>query len=500
MNSIMVKNYGWFLYASIFLTGLLFLGQTPVVNNDEYWIGDAALNIAKGTGTNVTCYPELYLSIKANKTIGFSLLQSIPVRILGYNLFSLRLVSYISIFLAGYVFFRLSSRNGFSNWIGLPFLFVFNPYVWHIGHVGRPEAVLLLLAMFAAHCVFNRDVSKTYIIVCSLITFIAFFIYILGIYIGVFIAIILLLRIFKKEIKPSLFVLYSLSTAALTGLFVIFQGANNLFITYTGHEMQAGNLFGSFSSAFSFYGSALLTNKMAYSTWVLLLIALGLLIRKVSLGKLNAASVNIGLIYLLLSLAFFIYLRRTNMYYVVLIIAGLHLLAISLLRNVEKSKWLMFLVLGMNTVFVVFYSAIYPPREVMTVSENLKTRRIMAPIQYRGQLLDCNFFVAMEDYKGVLKTRQMAFGDYVKTHRIEYLLFDEFTEKQWYGAEVLKLAESNGELIDSGTMGSLGSRDYEDIPYFLSLRKAFSLMKERPRYRWKLYSINNQAKPFVSKP
>jgi hypothetical protein len=500
-NTTNITNIPVLIFLVVFIIGLFWLPISPVVNNDEYWIADAAYQIAQGKGLNVTTYPELYINIRANKLIGYSCFQSISIYLFGYNLFAIRLFSYVSIFIASWFFMLICGKIGFKHHVWLPLLFVSSPYVWHIGHVGRPEAMLLLCAMCTLFLLMRNKSDKRTIILLSVITAFSFMIYVLGVFIGVVAFIILLYRNVTKKTSYNNTIIYVLINTVLAIIFVLIQGWYNIYITYTGPELNAANLFGSYAVFFSYYTDALILSKLVWSTLLIVTVSVAFIFNSKTLRLKNIITNNIEiLVYLVISLAFFIYLRRTNMYYVVLIIAGLHLLAVSLLRYVEKSKWLLYLVLGMNTVFVIFYSIIYPPREKIAVSENLKTRRIMAPIQFRDQLLDCNSFVAMEDYKGVLKTRQMAFGDYVKTHRIEYLLLDEFTEKQWYGAEVLKLAESNGELIDSGTMGSLGSRDYEDIPYFLSLRKAYSLMKERPRYRWKLYCINKQAKPFVSQP
>ncbi len=485
-----ITNIPILILIVVFITGLFWLPISPVVNNDEYWIADAAYQIAQGKGLNVTTYPELYINIRANKFIGYSCFQSISIYIFGYNLFAIRLFSYVSIFIAGWFFMQICGKIGFKHHAWLPLLFVSSPYVWHIGHVGRPEAMLLLCAMCALFLLLRNKSDKRTIILLSVITALSFMVYVLGVFIGVVVFIVLLFRNITRKTTFNMTVVFILINIVLAIVFVLAQGWHNIYITYTGPELNAANLFGSYAVFFSYYINALIISKLAWSTLLIIAVSAAFIFNSKTLRLKNIFTNNIEIwVYLVISLVFFIYLRRTNMYYVVLIIAGMHLLAISLLKNMKNPKGLLILVLGMNAVFVVFYSAIYPPREAIAISENLKSKRIMAPIQFRDQLLDCDSFVAMEDYKGVLKMRQMAFSDYVKTHRIDYLLVDKFTENQWYGTEIIKLAGKKGELIDSGTMGSLGSRDYEDIPYFLSLRKAYNLMKERPRYGWKLYKI-----------
>lgn len=143
-----IEKYWWVIYLVVFVLGLFWLSVTPVVNNDEFWFGDAAKQIAQCTGYDVKIYPELYQGIKANKLIGFSMLQAIAIQLLGFNLFALRIVSYLCVFIAGWMFFLLAKQKEFNKAHLMPFVLVLNPYVWHVGHVGRPEAILLRLPLF----------------------------------------------------------------------------------------------------------------------------------------------------------------------------------------------------------------------------------------------------------------------------------------------------------------------------------------------------------------
>jgi len=485
-----IEKHWWVIYLVVFVLGLFWLSVTPVVNNDEFWFGDAAKQIAEGTGYDVKIYPELYQGIKANKLIGFSMLQAIAIQLLGFNLFALRIVSYLCVFIAGWMFFLLAKQKEFNKAHLIPFVLVLNPYVWHVGHVGRPEAVLLLLGICATYLLARPDMNVFNILILAILSCVSYIVFILGLYIGVFVFVVLLYKTSIKKNTSKNVILFVIFSALITLLFLATQGINNLYSTYTGIELKASNLFGSFKSAFTFYVQALLINKMAYPTLLFLVVFLILIWRRRNNVRDSfVADVEIY-IHLFICLLFFLYLRRTNMFYTSLIILGIHQLILTVRGHQRLKHSVLIAAIILNISFVVFYTLIFPSPDKIKFRFDLKSEKVMAPVQFRSQLLSADSFIAMEDYKGVLKVNYMPYESYVKRQKVKYVLMDEFTQSQWYGSEIIEYLNKNATAIDSGRTQSLGSRDYEDIPYYLSIRKAYKIVKTKPQHEWKLYQIN----------
>jgi 4-amino-4-deoxy-L-arabinose transferase-like glycosyltransferase len=490
MYSKYLSVFGAVFYLFLFIIGLFYLDQTPVVNNDEYWIGDAALRITEGDGFNVKIYPELYETIKSNKTLGYSLLQALMIKIFGFNLFALRILSYLSIFIAGLIIWQYAKRMEYKNGVLLGLLFVCNPYIWHIGHVGRPEAVLVLLSVWSLFLLKTTTWNYQRILLVVMVSGLSFMIYVLGVFLILFISVVLVINAIKGTLLKKYLFYYGALLSIILFFYLGLQGWENLYVTYTGHEMKAANLFGSYSKALTFYLNALVISKMAW-TAVILLFTILFVVIKSSLNNVVFKVENKEiLLYILATTVFFIFLRRTNMYYVALIITGILMLIFMNKELVKKSTIYVSILILINLTFVLFYLIIYPHRE-NTKKFNLPGNScIMAPIQFRDQMLNQKNFIAIEDYKGVLKGGTRSFADYVKKHNIEFVLLDEFTKSQWYAGEILQFVSVNAVKISEGRTHSLGTRVYEDIPYYLSLRNAAVLIKSRPSFEWSIYKIN----------
>jgi 4-amino-4-deoxy-L-arabinose transferase-like glycosyltransferase len=491
MNSKYLSVFGTVFYLFLFIIGLFFLDQTPVVNNDEYWIGDAALRITEGDGFNVKIYPELYETIKSNKTLGYSLLQALMIKIFGFNLFALRILSYLSIFIAGLIIWQYAKRMEYKNGVLLGLLFVCNPYIWHIGHVGRPEAVLVLLSVWSLFLLKTTTWNYQRILLLIMVSGLSFMIYVLGVFLILFISAVLVINAIKGTLLKKYLFYYGALLSIIMFFYLGLQGWENLYITYTGHEMKAANLFGSYSKALTFYLNALVISKMAWTAVILLFTILFVVIKSSINNVVFKAENKEILLYILVTTMFFIFLRRTNMYYVALIITGILMLIFMNKELVKKSTIYVSILILINLTFVLFYLIIYPHRENIKKINFPDNACVMAPIQFRDQMLNQKNFIAIEDYKGLLKGGTRSFEEYIKKHNVEYVLLDEFTQSQWYAGEILQFVSEKAVKVSEGRSHSLGTRAYEDIPYYLSLRNAASLIKSRPAFKWSIYKIKD---------
>lgn len=216
-----------------FLVNLSFLTQFPFVHSDESWLSGLSRNIFEtknfsSTETFFDLYPRNPHAIK----IIFHSIQIIFIKMLGYNIFSVRLISLIFGSLILYYFYKLCVEifnSSIKSTIATIFLAVDIQFIY-ASHFARQEIVILFVFIYTLYFFYknidNHTIKQDLILGC-----------IIGICIGVhpnsfiislpFAAIYLYHVLFSKKLKLFNLMAYCLILLVFCGIFVLLSFSFN---------------------------------------------------------------------------------------------------------------------------------------------------------------------------------------------------------------------------------------------------------------------------------
>ena len=210
-----------------FLVNLIFLTQFPFIHSDESWLSGLSRNILESknfssTETFFDLYPRNPHAIK----IIFHSIQIIFINLIGYTIFSVRLISTIFGLLVLYYFYKLCVEifnSSIKSTIATIFLAIDIQFIY-ASHFARQEIVILFVFICALYFFYknidNHTIKQDLILGC-----------IIGISIGIhpnsfiislpFIAIYLYYILFSKKLKLFNLMTYCLILVVFCGIFVL---------------------------------------------------------------------------------------------------------------------------------------------------------------------------------------------------------------------------------------------------------------------------------------
>lgn len=140
-----IKGIYWYI-AGWFVLNLLFLNKFPFMHSDESWLAGLTRSMMNGgLDSTETFFDLLPRYPHAIKTI-FHLLQMIFIRIMGYNLFSVRLISLIAAAISLVLLYKIGSRffkSVKTAFWATVFLSVSIQFVY-ASHFARQETLILM--------------------------------------------------------------------------------------------------------------------------------------------------------------------------------------------------------------------------------------------------------------------------------------------------------------------------------------------------------------------
>ncbi|MGV8979982.1 ArnT family glycosyltransferase [Clostridium sp.] len=241
------KNKNLFIFLSVyFFVNLSFLTRFPFIHSDESWLSGLSRNILEtrkfsSTETFFDLYPRYPHAIK----ILFHSLQIIFIKTLGYNIFSVRLISLIFSSMTLYFFYKLCNeifRSSTKSIITSIFLAIDVQFIY-ASHFARQEIVILFLFIYGLYFfiknINNHSLKQDLILGC-----------IIGIGIGVhpnsfiialpFISIYFYNVLFTKKLKPTNLIVYCLTLSVFSCIFVLLSLSfnPNFFSDYFNYGKQ----------------------------------------------------------------------------------------------------------------------------------------------------------------------------------------------------------------------------------------------------------------------
>lgn len=148
----------YFLMA-YFVVNLFFLTRFPFVHSDEAWLSGLARNMAE-TGHFSVTEPFFDLKIRHPHAIKiiFHLLQIVFMKILGYHIFGMRVLSLCFGILTLFYFFRLARSIFQEEWLSLAAVLFLGLDVQFVyaSHFARQEIILVFVLVLALHYFFSH--------------------------------------------------------------------------------------------------------------------------------------------------------------------------------------------------------------------------------------------------------------------------------------------------------------------------------------------------------
>lgn len=222
------KNRNLFILLFIyFLVNLSFLTHFPFVHSDESWLSGLSRNIldTKNFSSTETFF-DLYLRNPHALKIIFHSIQIIFIKLIGYNIFAVRLISTIFGSLTLYYFYKLCYEIFHSttkSTIASIFLAIDIQFIY-ASHFARQEAIILFVLIYSLHFFYvnidNHSIKQDLILGC-----------IIGLGIGIhpnsfiialpFVSIYLYNMLFTKKLKWTNLIIYSFTLLIFAISFVL---------------------------------------------------------------------------------------------------------------------------------------------------------------------------------------------------------------------------------------------------------------------------------------
>ena len=241
------KNKKTFILLLIyFLVNLSFLTYFPFIHSDESWLSGLSRNIlATKNFSSTETFFDLYLRNPHAIKIIFHSIQIIFIKLLGYNIFSVRLISLLFSSLTLYYFYKLCNEifsSSIKSTIASIFLAMDIQFIY-ASHFARQEIVILFIFIYGLYFFYkninNHRIKQDLVIGC-----------IVGISIGVhpnsfiialpFVSIYLYHVLFTKKLKWTNLITYCLTLLGFCGAFVLLSLSfdSNFFHNYFNYGKQ----------------------------------------------------------------------------------------------------------------------------------------------------------------------------------------------------------------------------------------------------------------------
>lgn len=443
------KKYLYLILFVYFIVNLFFLTSFPFVHSDESWLSGLSRNIMENKDYSVTeTFFDLYeRHPHAIKSI-FHTIQILFIKFIGYNIFSVRLISLIFSVLSLFYFYKLCYlifKSYDLSLIAVFFLLLDVQYVY-ASHFARQEIILVFILIFALYFLFKHldSFNTKHNIVIGAIIGLSIGIHPNSFIISLPITLLYLYNIFiTKKIKTKDFFLYGLVLTILAALFVLFSLCldSNFFYNYSKYGEQFG-VFYSTSSKISqlrnfylklFYGvsGTYYTPNIKFQLYlffiVLIISVIKLFIAKEKNLKENIVSIILAIIAINIGT---IVIGRYNQTSVVFIFPLFYILVTYMLYKL-KHNYKILIAITIN--LILLYSTVYSVMPYMHNDYNNYLNKISKVVSKDDKVLanlNCEFYFDNDkllDYRNLtfLKDHNITFEEYIYANNIKYIIYPE---------------------------------------------------------------------------
>lgn len=492
----------YIIYLFVFVVGLLTLSSCPTVFVDEFWIGEGANNLAQ-TGKyainsfrnsivyNINAYPLYYL------------LQVVCIKLFSYSLFSIRLVSFMSMFLTTIftVGFIKNITKKDVEWYWILCIFC-NPLFWHSGHLARPEAITILVVSASVYVTSIDFNSYKYAALAGLISGLGIYAHIPGVYavlVACSISFFMLLFTTKRwNWQPVVVGLGALCTLGI--YFTLINTPNDLKTFLSGEVVvvanrKEGGLLKILMSYPLLYFKYIMRNLLIYLPIVASILVAVFVYKKefiVKLYKYGFVLVTVFIVFV-----FFMLLGRPSRLYFINLEYWIIVLVIMLYVGGEKThqliKYTGFLTLAVWSIHIGLYTYFFPKSDYEATKSkilqipNINQNTVCARIQYHGVFVENKKFLAWEDFKYLYDfTNRKDLNEYLVKNDVKYFVLDEETKNYKFYPVLEAFLSQNAKLIASIDNQTIASRAYDSMPFEWNYSKIF---QSPQNYKIQVYSV-----------
>lgn len=501
LKKVLKKIKWWQLLVLFFIINLFFLENFPFIHSDEAWLSGLSRQIMEtknlaSTESFFDLMPRYPHAIK----VFFHLLQIIFIKIIGYRIFTFRLISLISAILAAYFFYQSSyliTKSKALASASLLILLVDLQFIYS-SHLARQEAVLLLIYLAAFYYFSKNNSSKKKLqktrndFNLALILGSAIGFHPNAFLISLPFILIYSYQFFSRKIKLKNYFTFGITLALVAVLFVYFSF--QLDPDFINHYKSYGSNLGVLNPLIiKIKNLKLFYLKLFYQvsgSYYLpqikfQLIFFGLITFTAAVKSFfQKDKVNCYLLFNLIALNLgYLLIGRYNQTSIVFIFPITYLLFINLIKNINfKIKYilisLLIIILSLNTITSLIKDSHFNYNDYLKEIEAVvkKDERVLANLNTDYYFNNNSLY----DYRNLayLKANNINFADYIQKNKIKYIIYPEEmdfiynTRPKWnilygnlypYYSEMKQFIKKNTSLIKVFKNSSYGIRITEQI-------------------------------------
>ncbi len=426
----------------ILLSLIVTIPNFPMIFIDEPWFGEVSYNLALNGLTSNTSFPysQNYESYYGNP---FVILGSIFIRLFGFNIFSLRLVSYF-FFVGACIFLYLLLRRSFNRTIALSIavLFSMHPFLINTSRLFRPEMIIIffiILGIFLFFTFKDNGICFIHSALLGLIFSLPFTCHIPGLF-SIIIGLVIYIQ-YKKEIPDFYRQLLCFTAGTLPILLIMFLNFSQNLSSY----IELGEKQGTFllsASKIPAYIMYLLSGFgfwpiNIYSALFLLILVISIVSYKKMLPEQKSIWNSLFISLLVITVFLFFLSHYTRLYLVYYFVFSLPLIIAPLYYADRKGIFLiattivLLIIFGYQDAKWVNYTK---NADYSTFSKIIKesippNSNVLGTINYRLSF-DSNYhYFAVEDLIKFMKNGG-SFNKYIEQNKIDYIIYNYAWDEQ----------------------------------------------------------------------
>nr|MBK5234480.1 glycosyltransferase family 39 protein [Clostridium sp.] len=479
-----------------FLLNLSFLTNFPFIHSDESWLSGLSRNILEtGDFSSTETFFDLYIRNPHAIKIIFHSIQIIFIKMLGYNIFSVRLISLLFGCLTLYYFYKLCNKifNSEKKSIIASIFLAIDVQFIYTSHFARQEIVILFLFIYGLYLFYkninNHSIKQDLVLGC-----------IIGISIGVhpnsfiialpFVSIYLYHVLFTNRLKWTNLITYCLTLSVFCGVIILLSLSfdPNFFHNYFNYGKQFNVQYSFFDKLNEFeyfyeklyYGisGTYYTPKIKLQFFIFIssfiITILKLFVTKDKIKRQTMISILLAITFLNIGI---IIIGRYNQTSIIFQFPLFYILIIFLLENLLKPY--KYIATAMLSLFIAISTItnIYPyiscdyTNYLSNISKTVKKNDVVL------SNLNSEFYFdngKLHDYRNLafLKENDLNFKEYIYKYNIKFIIYPEemdviYSESpKWdslygnlsYYKDMKNFFETNCTLVDKFNDKTYGMR------------------------------------------
>jgi len=433
------------------LFNLIYLTRFPFVHSDESWLGGLSRNILElGDYSTTESFFDLYPRNPHALKIFFHTLQIIFIKLMGYEVFSLRLISLLFGLLSIYWFYKLTRLIFCSPLLAIASSILLAVDIQYIyaSHFARQEIILLFIFIFALHYFLKSisDIRLRHHLTLGTIIGLSIGLHPNSFLIFLSFVFLYLFYIFNKSVKLSGLLIFILIVGFFASSFIVLSlhFDPSFFCNYSSYGGQFGvldSLGTKFMELRYFYQKLYYSVSGTYYTPDLrlqfMVFAIVFCLTLFKLYRAEDKKLSTKIIAIILSIiainAGIMLIGRFNQTSIIFVFPLFYILVIYVLENIQKKLRFLSIALLSLSLIISSYLNIRP---YIKYSYNEYLQQISTIVPKDSIVLanlNCEFYFDnnnLFDYRNLayLRENSLDFKQYIEKNNIDFIIYPEEME------------------------------------------------------------------------